>query len=221
MTPDFTSAIRCAFAHPEVAKTSAALAAVVTISAKWEQPCKVTILPSGADVFAPPTAPKRIRKYSPKGFEKFLKTLPKRLSKFPELKDIKVNFSLSIPPYENIREKCSVSTGSETHLPMLKSPQCHAGQNTQTDHLSLVKPISKETLKKLESGLGKLPSSLLRLNRTSSKLDTYKKMLKDKGWSYRSAAPALGVCYVHLALVLTGKRHSKRLLNAISKLGNR
>jgi hypothetical protein len=42
--------------------------------------------------------------------------------------------------------------------------------------------------------------------------------LKSKGWSYRSAAPLLGVHYCHLCRVLTGKRESRRLLLAIDAL---
>lgn len=42
--------------------------------------------------------------------------------------------------------------------------------------------------------------------------------LKAKGWSYRTAAPALGVCYQHIAFVLTGRRSSRRLLAAIADL---
>ena len=45
-----------------------------------------------------------------------------------------------------------------------------------------------------------------------------KRSLKAKGWSYRRAAPHLGVNYVHLALVLTGKRESRRLLHRIAAL---
>ena len=45
--------------------------------------------------------------------------------------------------------------------------------------------------------------------------------LKDKGWSYRTAAPELGVCSQHLASVLTGIRQSKALLDRISKLPKR
>ena len=42
--------------------------------------------------------------------------------------------------------------------------------------------------------------------------------LKQKGWSYRRAAPVLGVNYVHLAYVLTGKRISRRLLEKIESI---
>lgn len=42
--------------------------------------------------------------------------------------------------------------------------------------------------------------------------------LKDKGWSYRTAAPRLGVTYQHLCLVLNGQRASKRVLTEINKL---
>lgn len=45
--------------------------------------------------------------------------------------------------------------------------------------------------------------------------------LKDKGWSYRTAAPKLGVCYQHLASVLTGERKSHRLLIRIRELPER
>ena len=47
---------------------------------------------------------------------------------------------------------------------------------------------------------------------------TAKRTLKTKGWSYRTAAPALGVCYQHLAFVLTGRRTSRRLLARIHEL---
>lgn len=43
--------------------------------------------------------------------------------------------------------------------------------------------------------------------------------LKSNGWSYRSAAPVLGVNYVHLAHVLNGQRQSRRLLSAVLQLG--
>jgi hypothetical protein len=45
-----------------------------------------------------------------------------------------------------------------------------------------------------------------------------KRTLKSKGWSYRRAAPLLGVSYVHLAKVLGGHRESRRLLMAIASL---
>ena len=45
-----------------------------------------------------------------------------------------------------------------------------------------------------------------------------KQLLKDRGYSYRTAAPALGVCYQHLAFVLNGQRQSLRLLKRISDL---
>ena len=38
------------------------------------------------------------------------------------------------------------------------------------------------------------------------------------GWSYRAAAPQLGVSYQHLAQVLTGDRQSRRLLAAVLQL---
>ncbi|WP_035605096.1 hypothetical protein [Haloferula sp. BvORR071] len=39
-----------------------------------------------------------------------------------------------------------------------------------------------------------------------------------QGWSYRSAAPLLGVGYQHVSEVLNGRRESKRLLAAILAL---
>ena len=45
-----------------------------------------------------------------------------------------------------------------------------------------------------------------------------KGQLKCKGWSYRTAAPRLGVGYVHLCRVLNGQRASQRLLAAIRDL---
>lgn len=38
------------------------------------------------------------------------------------------------------------------------------------------------------------------------------------GWSYRAAAPLLGVSYQHLCQVLTGVRQSRRLTAAILAL---
>jgi len=54
--------------------------------------------------------------------------------------------------------------------------------------------------------------------KTNLKNQNAKRSLKRKGWSYRTAAPRLGVCYQHLALVLTGRRESRRLLLAIDRL---
>jgi hypothetical protein len=45
-----------------------------------------------------------------------------------------------------------------------------------------------------------------------------KQALKSKGYSYRLAAPLLGVSYQHICLVLTGKRQSVRLLKKIAAL---
>lgn len=45
-----------------------------------------------------------------------------------------------------------------------------------------------------------------------------KRTLKARGWSYRRAAPILGVTYQHLSEVLNGKRHSRRLLAAVVAL---
>jgi hypothetical protein len=45
-----------------------------------------------------------------------------------------------------------------------------------------------------------------------------KRKLKDGGWTYRSAAPVLGVSFVHLAYVLNGQRASRRLLARVMAL---
>ncbi len=45
-----------------------------------------------------------------------------------------------------------------------------------------------------------------------------KRQLKKLGWSYRSAAPLLGVTYQHLSEVLNGNRPAARLLTAIREL---
>lgn len=42
--------------------------------------------------------------------------------------------------------------------------------------------------------------------------------LKERGWSYRSAAPALQVHYTHLCLVLCGHRESRALLRRIRSI---
>jgi hypothetical protein len=41
------------------------------------------------------------------------------------------------------------------------------------------------------------------------------------GWSYRSAAPVLGVSYQHLCQVLNGERQSRRLTAAVLSLPTR
>lgn len=43
----------------------------------------------------------------------------------------------------------------------------------------------------------------------------------EAGWSYRAAAPLLGVSYQHLCQVLTGDRQSRRLTAAILQLPKR
>jgi hypothetical protein len=45
-----------------------------------------------------------------------------------------------------------------------------------------------------------------------------KRSLKRRGWSYRRAAPLLGVTYQHLCLVLNGRRESVRLIRRIEEL---
>ena len=47
---------------------------------------------------------------------------------------------------------------------------------------------------------------------------TAKRLIKARGWSYRRAAPVLGVTYQHLSEVLNGRRASRRLLSRIASL---
>lgn len=49
----------------------------------------------------------------------------------------------------------------------------------------------------------------------------HKRLLKQKGWSYRQAAPALGVHFSHLDRVLQGRRESRALLERIEALPQR
>lgn len=46
----------------------------------------------------------------------------------------------------------------------------------------------------------------------------HKRLLKKKGWSYRKAAPVLGVHFTHLDRVLQGARESRALLQRIEEL---
>lgn len=45
--------------------------------------------------------------------------------------------------------------------------------------------------------------------------------LKEKGWSYRAAAPVLGVTYQYLCDVMNGHRSSVRLLRRVASLPRR
>jgi len=45
--------------------------------------------------------------------------------------------------------------------------------------------------------------------------------LKSRNWSYRAAAPQLGVSYQHLSEVLNGRRQSRRLLARVMGLPER
>ena len=45
-----------------------------------------------------------------------------------------------------------------------------------------------------------------------------REVLARKGWSYRKAAPLLGVCYQHLGLVLTGHRPYRTIVRKIHQL---
>lgn len=55
-------------------------------------------------------------------------------------------------------------------------------------------------------------------NQQGDLLTTTKEKLKLKGWSYRAAAPFLGVSVKHLSLVLTGRRKSAPLIRRIHAL---
>lgn len=44
---------------------------------------------------------------------------------------------------------------------------------------------------------------------------------KKRGWSYRSAAPELGVTYQYLCEVMNGRRASLRLMRRVASLGQR
>lgn len=55
----------------------------------------------------------------------------------------------------------------------------------------------------------------------SATIKEAREILRHRGWSYRSAAPLLGVTYQHLAQVLTGRRESRRLIEAIHSLPHR
>jgi hypothetical protein len=50
---------------------------------------------------------------------------------------------------------------------------------------------------------------------------TARALLRERGWSYRSAATQLGRTYQHLSEVLNGHRVSARLLTEISQLSSR
>ncbi len=45
--------------------------------------------------------------------------------------------------------------------------------------------------------------------------------LKEKGWTYRTAATVLGVTFQHLSYVLNGHRASRRILTAIEAMPER
>ena len=63
-----------------------------------------------------------------------------------------------------------------------------------------------------------LRKSISMLARKQINTDTAKVILKERGWSYRAAAPLLGVHYTHLCLVLNGQRQSRSLLHRIQAI---
>ena len=48
-----------------------------------------------------------------------------------------------------------------------------------------------------------------------------KAILKNRGWSYRSAAPLLGITYVSLSRILNGTYQNRRVLTAIETMPDR
>ncbi|AHF93694.1 hypothetical protein OPIT5_29450 [Opitutaceae bacterium TAV5] len=48
-----------------------------------------------------------------------------------------------------------------------------------------------------------------------------KQIMKRRGWSYRTAAPRLGVCYQHLSDVLNRRRASRSLVERVAELPER
>jgi transcriptional regulator with XRE-family HTH domain len=48
-----------------------------------------------------------------------------------------------------------------------------------------------------------------------------RRTLKRRGWTYQEAAGELGCSYGHLALVLTCRRESRRLLERIAEIRDR
>lgn len=48
--------------------------------------------------------------------------------------------------------------------------------------------------------------------------ESIKRQLKRKGWTYRAAAPRIGVTYQHLSEVLNGHRQSRRVIKALCAL---
>lgn len=64
-------------------------------------------------------------------------------------------------------------------------------------------------------------TAFLMTNHISKPATRHKALLRDKGWSLRTAAPLLGVHFTHLHYVLQGRRKSRRLLAAIEELPSR
>lgn len=66
-----------------------------------------------------------------------------------------------------------------------------------------------------------LPRQLAKASQKQVVLLAAKKALKDRGYSYRNAAPKLQVHWSHLAKVLLGIRESKALIKRIHELPHR
>lgn len=58
-------------------------------------------------------------------------------------------------------------------------------------------------------------------SRKSKPLSYYREIMRERGWSYRTAALQLGVHFGHLHKVLTGERESLSLLQRIEGLAVR
>ena len=52
----------------------------------------------------------------------------------------------------------------------------------------------------------------------NTKILIARRILKERGWSYRTAAPLLNVHFTHLYRVLTAERHSRALIARIENL---
>lgn len=63
-----------------------------------------------------------------------------------------------------------------------------------------------------------MPTETINRCGLSRKLNRAKKILSRKGWTYRDAAPVLGVTYQHLSEVLNGHRESRRILKGIDDI---
>jgi predicted transcriptional regulator len=59
---------------------------------------------------------------------------------------------------------------------------------------------------------------MLARKQQKARLKQAKAILKERGWTYRDAAPVLNVHFTHLCRVLTGSRKSEALLRRIHEI---